>query len=279
MIFNGRCDKIENVMTEQDLSRLKRRFLKYIGQYRLKKSSEQQNIELKRKHTFRVCREMGLICRGEGVNGNDALIAKAAALLHDIGRFPQYSEFKTFNDRISVNHGQLGADVLVKQNLLEGIGEKESENPLIIRAVKYHNTFAIPRLDRRSVFFLELVRDADKLDIWRVFVNYFAQPPALRASAAGLSLPGGRGVTEGIVPHILKNRIVPITLIKNLNDYKLLLISWVFGVNFRTTFRLFSNRRYARSIAAYLPDTAEIRQAVSHIEDFANVRAQNLSQG
>ncbi len=255
-------------MTKKDLARLKRLFLKYVQANRMEDPSEQRNIVLKRRHTLSVCRDMGFLCRGEGLNENDSLIARAAALLHDIGRFRQYSDFRTFDDRTSVNHGLLGAEILAKENFFPD-GLDRGERALILQAVKYHNAYAIPRLDRRTVFFLKLVRDADKLDIWKVMLEFFAQPEEHRATAAGLGLPEGRGVSPEIIPVVLENRVVPISLVKSLNDYKLLLLSWVFSINFKTTFRLFLRRRYAKALEASLPPGEEVRKAVVHIEDFA----------
>ncbi len=257
-------------MTENDLSRMKRRFLKYVAAHGMKDPDDQRNIVLKRKHTLSVLRDMGLLCRGEGLGENDSLIARAAALLHDTGRFPQYAEFRTFDDRVSVNHGLLGAETIVRENFLEGLpGEEKS---LILRAVKYHNAYAIPKVDRRAVLFLKLLRDADKLNIWKVMLDYFAQPPKNRATAAGLGLPEGREVSAEIIPVVLENRVVPISLVKNLKDYRVLLLSWVFGINFKTTFRLFFRRRYARALKDSLPRDSEVQKAVLHMERFARSR-------
>ena len=258
-------------MTEEDFARLKSRFLRYVRGYRMETPAGQKNIALKRVHTLRVCRDAGIIARDEGVSGNEARLARAAALLHDAGRFPQYDRFRTFNDGDSVNHGLLGAEMVVKTGLLEGIAPEERS--LIIRAVKYHNTFSIPRLDKRSAFLLKLVRDADKLDIWRVFIDYFGQKKKDRPKAAGQGLPEGGGISPAVLQGILGNRVVRLAEVKNLNDYKLLLLSWVYGLNFGASFRLMRKRRLFGRLAARLPRGTDPRgraasEAVAHLEEF-----------
>ncbi|MDA8327020.1 MAG: HD domain-containing protein [Nitrospiraceae bacterium] len=266
-------------MTEKDFTRLKRRFLRYVESYRMDTPGDQQNIALKRDHTLKVCRDIGLITRGEAIGRrNDALLARTAALLHDIGRFPQYAKFKTFNDGSSVNHGRLGAELLMKTDLklkfLEGLSR--GEQSLIIRAVKYHSALTLPRLDKRSAFLLRLVRDADKLDIWRVFVEYFGQEKKDRSTAAGQGLPEGEGIiSPGVLRNIFENRLISLAGIRNLNDYKLLLLSWVYDINFRTTFRLFRKRRYLERLAAYLPVGEEADKAVAHLKEFVAQKAKN----
>ena len=43
--------------------------------------------------------------------------------------------------------------------------------------------------NEEKITFLQLIRDADKLDIWRIFSEYYESSKHDRASAAGLGLP------------------------------------------------------------------------------------------
>lgn len=259
------------IMTEKDYIRLKRRFFRYVEGYRMEAPDNQLNIDLKRVHTLKVCRDMGYITRGEGIGPQDAILARTAALLHDVGRFPQYVRFKTFNDRVSVNHGQMGADFLRKSVFLEGIGRDEQS--LLLNTVRYHNAFAVPRLDKRTVLFIKLVRDADKIDIWRVFIEYFGQEKENRSTAAGLGLPEGEGIAGGALRNIFQNRLIPINDVADLNCYKLMLLSWVFGINFRSSFRIIRGRRLIERVAAFLPQAKEVREAVLHVREFIAARS------
>lgn len=250
--------------------------MRYVGTYRMETPADQRNIALKREHTLRVCREAGFITRGENIPGEDALLATAAALFHDTGRFPQYARFGTFSDRDSVNHGRLGADILVKENFLEGLPAREQS--LIIRAVKYHNALAMPKLDKRTALFLKIVRDADKLDIWRVFIEYFGQQKKDRPTAAGLGLPEGERVSTEALRSLLENRTVTLNNVKNLNDFKLLLLSWSFDINFRTTFRIIRRRRLLEKIAAFLPPDKRVEKAVLDLKKFVSQKINTPSQ-
>ena len=74
---------------------------------------DQQNILLKEEHTHRVCDNTRRIAAGLSLDADDAALAEAIALFHDVGRFPQYRQYRTFQDSISVNHAALGARVLL----------------------------------------------------------------------------------------------------------------------------------------------------------------------
>jgi hypothetical protein len=195
------------------------------------------------------------------------VLAETIALFHDIGRFPQYAKYKTFRDSISVNHGLLGAQTLREGKILQNLSENEQE--LIIQAVKFHNAFSIPRKQKNdTLFFLRLIRDADKLDIWRVFIEYYEIPEEERASAVNLELPDMPEYSEGVISYLYKKQIVPLSKIKTLNDFKLLQLSWIYDLNFKPSLNLLSERDYIDRITAKLPQTEEIHKLSLSLKKF-----------
>jgi hypothetical protein len=168
-----------------ELERLKTWFAGYCGRFHAPLREDQLNYTLKEVHTRNVCRDIALIAGESGLTGDLVALAEAIGLFHDVGRFPQYARYGTFRDAVSVNHGLLGSEVIVREGVIDGLPERERQ--IIIAAVKYHNAFSIPDLgDDETALFLRLIRDADKLDIWRVFCEYFEGNAEDRASAACL---------------------------------------------------------------------------------------------
>jgi hypothetical protein len=211
------------------------------------------------------------IAQGLSLKEDQKLTAETVALFHDIGRFPQYAKYKTFRDNISVNHGVLGAETLIEKKILEKLAGEEQE--IIIQAVKFHNAFSIPKKEKEDIiFFIKLIRDADKLDIWRVFLEYYESPSEGKASAVGLGLPDLPEYSEDVLAGIYKKEIVSLLKVKTLNDFKLLQLSWVFDLNFRPTFELLSERGYIERLASNLPQTDEIRQATVFVKEFLRQR-------
>jgi hypothetical protein len=112
--------------------------------------------------------------------------------------------------------------------------------------------------------FIDLIRDADKLDIWRVFVELLAQPPEERASAATLGLDDIPGIVSNpCIAALDYGSIVRLDTIKCFNDFKLLQISWVYDLTTATARRLLLESGYIPALAATLPDRSDIRTAVS----------------
>lgn len=222
-----------------------------------------KNIRLKIEHTRKVCEAMALLSAGEGLSKNDSRIAATIALLHDVGRFPQYRRWRTFLDSASDNHARLAIEVIQEENILAEI--VPAEQLLIEEAVRFHNMLTPPvRIKSHTRQFINLIRDADKLDIWRVFVELLAQPPEERASAATLGLPDiAEMASAACVEALSTGSIVHLDTIACFNDFKLLQISWVYDLTTVTSRKILLERGYIPTLAATLPERHDIREAVS----------------
>jgi HD superfamily phosphohydrolase YqeK len=218
-----------------------------------------RNIKLKQIHTTHVCENIILIAKSLSQSKEQLIIAEIAALFHDVGRFKQVAVYGTFEDRKSENHGVLGYKILKESGVLNQIPEKQAE--LILTAVKYHNALKLPdKLDKDSISLLKMLRDADKLDIWRVFLEFFELHINDRHSASGFELPDINGYNSEAIKNIFNKKVVLVAHLTSLNDIKLMQLSWIFDLNFKETFRFMIERDYINKILASLPDTEEIRR-------------------
>lgn len=221
------------------------------------------NINLKIVHTRKVCEVMALLCAGEGLSPEETRIALTVALLHDVGRFPQFKRWRTFRDSESDNHARLAIDVIRAGKLLAGINP--AEQLLIEEAVRFHNLLELPKKYRSpGDLFIRLIRDADKLDIWRVFVELLSQPPRERASAATLGFDDDpERVSESCLKNLASASIIRLDTVATINDFKLLQISWVYDLNFATSRRILLERGHIQALASSLPERSDIKSAVS----------------
>lgn len=258
-------------MTSDDLISFKKWFSDYCSSFHSSDAGDQRNISLKEEHTFRVCQNMAEITEGLSLNDNRKMLAETVALFHDVGRFPQYAKYKTFRDSISVNHGMLGAQTIVEKDVLRNLSGEEQD--IIVQSVTFHNAFSVPKKEKEEiVFFIQLIRDADKLDIWRVFLEYYGGSEESRASAIGLGLPDLPGYSEDVLSGIYHKEIISLANIRSLNDFKLLQLSWIFDLNFRPSFALLAQRDYIQRLAGYLPRTEETIKAIAFLKEYAEMK-------
>lgn len=235
-----------------------------------------KNIRLKIVHTRKVCGIMDQLAAGERLTPQQTLLAGSVALLHDVGRFPQYRRWRTFRDSDSDNHARLSVEVMREQHVLDGV--PDHERLMVEEAVRFHNLLNIPqRLKSPTFLYLRLIRDADKLDIWRVFMEYFDETPAERPSAVTLGFPDLPGVSPGCLTALSAGRVVTLDSVTRLNDFKLLLVSWVYDLNFGSSCRLLHQSGYLQALASYLPGQKDVREAIDTAVSYVALKADGIS--
>ena len=229
----------------------------------------QRNYDLKELHTRNVQEAARLIAAGG--EPRRAFLAEACAIFHDLGRFPQYRQYGTFKDSASVNHAHLSAQVLVASGLLERFPEDERDD--LLTAVRLHNVFALPAgLSPRGADLLRLIRDADKLDIWRVFVEHYHTPPAEQASAATLGFPDLPGYSPKVIASLERGEMALLEEVTRINDFKLLQLSWVYDINFPATLALVRERRLLERLVETIPEDGRILALFEKIQRFLEER-------
>jgi hypothetical protein len=199
------------------------------------------------------------------------ILAEIMGLFHDVGRFKQYAVYGTFKDVDSENHAMLGLRQMAAHKVLSGCTRDEKR--WITKAIAFHNTMKIPEdQDERTLFFIRLLRDADKLDIWRVFIDYYKVRDKQVNAAVEIGLPDDPAFSPSVIAALKNGRFARIQDLKTFNDFKLLQISWVFDLNFIPSFRAVKERAYIEKIEATLPHSKEITAAVKQAHDFVESR-------
>lgn len=235
-------------------------FSGYVETFKTGDFDADRNLILKEDHTARVRGEIREICLALGLGDGDLRIAEAAALFHDVGRFPQYSRYKTFSDLRSCDHAALSVEVLREEGVLDGIDPGERE--LILRAISYHNRASIPEeeSDGRCLFFSRLLRDADKLDVWALLLDYYRrrETEGYRNAALELDLSDGGGISEEVYRDLIAGEIVKMKNVSSLDDFQLLLASWIFDINFRPALVSVRDRGYLDTTRDLLPRSGEV---------------------
>ena len=166
-------------------------------------------IHLKVIHSYKVAEIAERIARSLN---NEELVdfAWLLGLLHDIGRFEQARRYNTFVDSQSVDHAELGADILFKEDLIDRFPTEtlpDGWRQTAETAIRQHNKLAIAEgLDERTKIFSEILRDADKVDIFRVLSEI---PYADRHGSGGPVLPETDEVSPEVMACVREHRCVP----------------------------------------------------------------------
>jgi len=258
-------------MDNEHIAQFRSWFTRFVQEHNAGNEQDQRNIRLKEEHTAGVCANAMRIAAGIGLDPHATALAGTIALFHDVGRFPQYVRYRTFDDSRSVNHAVLGAKVLLERNVLRDLPKRERS--LVVRAVALHNVFILPpRLDSEVGLHAKIVRDADKLDIWRVFIELSGRNAADWPSAAGLGLPDSREFSPDVLASLERREMVLLTRLRTLNDFRLLQLAWIYDLNFAPSLRMVLERSVIERLTAMIPQTYEIVRAVSSLQSYVNER-------
>lgn len=148
-----------------DRKKVRKVFDEYVDNY----DSSDEKIKLKIEHTYRVSELCEKIAKSLKFSKEDADVAWLIGMLHDIGRFEQVKRYGTFNDAKSVDHAKLGVEILFKDRKIREFIEEDYEDELIKNAIDVHNEYKIPKdFSKREAEFSNILRDADKIDIFKV---------------------------------------------------------------------------------------------------------------
>lgn len=148
-----------------DLLKAKKAFRSYISHYDMSIPS----IRLKVVHTYKVIECSEYLCRQLHLSKEDTDLASLIALLHDIGRFEQWMKYESFADHKTIDHALFSSQLLFQEGLIREFIDDDQYDDIIQDAIEQHNRYRIEDgFDERTLLFIHLIRDGDKLDNFRV---------------------------------------------------------------------------------------------------------------
>ena len=147
-----------------DIDKAKKAFKNFLNKY----NKNELGIELKIAHTYHVVENARKIATKLKLSEEDIKLSELIALLHDIGRFEEITFLKQF-DSVRFDHASYGVKMLFEQNLIRDFIENNSYDEIIKVAIDTHSRLEIPKgLDEKCFLHCKIIRDADKLDNFRV---------------------------------------------------------------------------------------------------------------
>lgn len=202
------------------LEKAKQAFIDYTNNF----DKTNRDIECKYTHSLAVCDLMGELAFRLKLSDEDIIIAKIIGLLHDIGRFEQLKETKSFDDK-KFDHAIYGADYLFKDNHIRDFIDDNKYDSLIEKAIRNHNKYEIEsNLNEKELLFCKMIRDMDKVDIFKqMAVKYEMEFDADK-------------VSPGILENFKDEKLVSRDIIKTATDYTMQDLSYIFDINFNESY-------------------------------------------
>lgn len=245
---------------QQDITTHEQWFAAFAEQYRRAEQEDVLPINLKEEHTAAVLAHTRLLVAEEGFAPPLGRACLLAALYHDVARFPQYARWHTFKDSLSANHGLMGIKVLKAHARLDA--EEPRVRALVLAAVGMHNRFAVPRgLGPQEKLVVDVVRDADKLDIFRIMAGHLAGTPPYNEAVVLHVSEDPLLWSSKVLDDVTHGRVAGYADLKSVSDLRLLLASWMYDLRFAGTRRVLAQSGLVEALLAALPDISPLREA------------------
>ena len=222
-----------------DLKKARQAFKKYISQYK----QDKLGYNLKVIHIYKVVENSNKIATMMNLSEEDINLAELIALLHDIGRFEELKVFDQF-ESVKFDHANYGAHILFDKGLIRNFIEDDKYDLIIKKAIINHNKYKIEdNLDKKTLLHAKIIRDADKLDNFRVkneekieaiFPSIVKTQEELETSV----------ISDKVYETIIQNRCVDIHDRKTPLDYWLCVFGFIFDINFKESLEIIKEKNY-----------------------------------
>ncbi|AQT67193.1 hypothetical protein STSP2_00336 [Anaerohalosphaera lusitana] len=246
-------------MTPDKLKKYKAFFADHIARFNTDDPFIAANLKLKEVHTQKVCDETDYLTDALDLPETDRLIASAIALFHDISRFEQFYNHRTFADAKTFPHSIRSADILTETGILADLPADQQQ--IIDTAVRCHGQKSLPAdLDERTLLFCRLIRDADKIDIYRVVLkNYREYHDCPEGFVMDIPEPHSHHASPHVIRAVLDKQPTDYASLRTVTDVKLLQLGWIFDLNFSASLARLHSRGQITELLSLLPDDPELK--------------------
>lgn len=230
------------------------------------------NLKIRYDHIMLTRKAMVYLCQELNLSAQQCLLGDVIALLHDIGRFEQFSQYRTFSDHNSVNHGCLGVRILANTRILSQLSD--SVQKTITSAIQWHNARGIPHtMSGEELLFTKLIRDADKIDIYRCSVDHFRR---IKHDPAGghleLEVSDAPHCSDALVTALLQGQQVDYSQLQTYHDLQLMQLGWIYDINFVASLKHIHEKQHLNDLIDFLPTGPVTDRVRNHVYSYLEER-------
>ena len=207
-------------------------------------------IEKTIDHIGRVVENSRILAESLDLSEDEKCLAEIAALFHDIGRL--WVLLHNSSELNISDHAEASIEYLKSSDLFSQLDE--STQHIVIQVIKNHNKPEIPQKEGDTIlFYIKLLRDADKLDVWRATSDYITRKSGKPNMVNDLDLSEKAVVTSSFCKIITDGGIPDKSDLVTINDFVIFQMSWVFDLHFKKSFQILNQKQYIRHLYDSLP--------------------------
>lgn len=229
-------------------------FKKYVLKFDLNDDS----ISRKYYHSLRVMNKARKIAESIELSEEYINIATTVGLLHDYGRFEQWKRYHTFADGKSIDHGDLGVEILFDEKEIEKYDIKKENYRIIYNAIKYHNKLEIPEdLAKEEKIICKIIRDADKLDIYELLLD-----------GKIVFIDDNNPINLEVEKQFFENSSINKKIVKNESNRILLRLAMTYDINFKWSLEYIKNNKIVDKMLELLEDKEKYEKYFAYMKKY-----------
>lgn len=246
-----------------DIKKAKEEFIKYVSQYDMNSG----RIQIKVKHILRVVENSKFLAQELGLTQEQIELAELIGLFHDIGRFEQVRLYDTFSDKdTGLDHAAYSLKVLYDDGEIKRFIDTDKYDDIIKTAVFNHNKASIDEnVTGETLLFSKIIRDADKLDIYRVINEDAMKDIFWYKEFDNLKM------TEGLMEKFINDKFIRYKDIKNNADLIYVFYGYVYDFNFSNCYKLILKNKYLDRFFERIKDTFKDEEIISNTEKLLKI--------
>lgn len=244
------------MITDELLKECRLEFEEYFQSLIIDSPENQHKVEEIRAHSLRVVGNALMLAKVVLQTDEDHRIVELSALFHDLGKATMIVQGIESPINIQRDHASISSKLIQQMDFYLKL--PTDVQLIILKSIEGHNKLKLPKLDNeQQTLFARLLRDADKLDIFESSYRFFKEKVGVQPIMT-FDLINSIEVSEKIIKSIVAGKTATVEDMKTMNDYKLLLLSMAFDLNFKFTFRIMSEKQYIQKIYETLPKRDQI---------------------
>ena len=247
-----------------DIQKAEEVLKKYIQNY----DDTNGRIKIKKIHIFHVAENAKQIAQSLKLAEEDCKLAELIGLLHDIGRFEQVKRYHTFADKDSIDHAELGLEILFQEGVIREFLTETTYDKIIYLAIQNHNKKEIAKeIEGKALLYCQIIRDADKLDIYEILSTQKIKD-AVWFPADNLEK---EEITDIVYQDFIQHRKMDYKDIKTNIDCLVSWMGYIYDIYFPYSFARIKQKQYINTIIDRIDyQNEETKQRIEEMRKVAN---------
>ena len=170
------------------------------------------------------------------------LVIQKENLRHNIEQIKKYN---TYSDAKSIDHAKQGIIMLFNEGKIRNYIKKDEYDDIIYKAIENHNKIQInENLTKKEQLFAKIIRDADKLDIFRIVTTEKLENAVFKPSKD----ISKEILSDEVYNTFLKKKLILYKDVKTNIDNMIIWVAYIYDINFIETFKLIKKENYIEKI-------------------------------